>query len=197
MGHMRATLERYGSLGLVLLLLAGGTATIIASCGGGGGGPTGALCSQCGDTDGPCDPTTQVVPGATKPEPCPSVSPGAPGACVTRNLICRRGSTTSQRRCYPANEAGTDVDFFFRCHDEAPGATPVPPTVTPSSTAPTTTPTPSTCGNNILDVGEACDIVNGLVLTNSTCQTFCGTRPVTGFIQCNTDCTIDASNCCP
>lgn len=199
MGSQQRFVERYRSLGLLLLVVAAVTTTIVASCGSGGGGSDGGLCDQCGvSPDGPCQSSAFVVPGATGPEPCPSADTTNPSGCVQRDLICRRQDDSAQQRCYPANEAGTEVDFQFRCDGSRPGGTLVPATLTPTSTALTPTPagTP-VCGNGILDPTEPCEIV-GPLFGGATCNDFCESG--FGTLICTGLCTIDISSCtgpCP
>jgi hypothetical protein len=194
MGSQQRFVERYRSLGLLLLLVAAVMATIVASCGG-GGSSNGGLCEQCGGSDGPCQSSAFVVPGATRPEPCPTA--GA-NLCVQRDLICRRKVDSAQQRCYPANQDGSEVDFQFRCDGSRPGGTLVPATLTPTSTALTPTPagTP-VCGNGVLDPGEQCEIV-GPLFGGATCNDFC--QSGFGTLICSGLCTIDTSACtgpCP
>lgn len=192
MGRTRALLESYRSLGLVLLIVAAFAATIVASCGGGGGSSNGDLCDQCGDDpDGPCQPSGFVVPGATRPEPCPSA--GEPGACVSRTLLCLRGATTSQRRCYPALANSSDhVDPFFRCDGEPPGPTLIPPSSTPTSTALTPTPAATpVCGNAIREGNEQCDSTD---VGGATCESQ-GCDLPGGQLSCRLDCTFNFVTC--
>ena len=88
MGRTRLLIERYGSLGLLLLAMSAVTATIVASCGSGGGdsSSTGALCEQCGESDGLCQQNAFLFPrspqqGAIDAVPCPTPS-GNPNGCV-------------------------------------------------------------------------------------------------------------------
>ena len=104
---------------VLVVLLAAITSAVVTSCGGGGGSSDGALCQQCGDTDGPCQPTALVDLNAEKPVPCST--PPAASSCETRQLICRRKIDSSQQRCFPANQAGTDVESTFRCDGSRPG----------------------------------------------------------------------------
>ena len=134
-------------LKLAVLLL--GIATICAvgvmSCGdGGGGGSDGLLCSQCGDTDGPCVHGTVSIPsGERTPSFC------APDSCNVF-LVCARKLDSSQRRCFPSKHEGVlgEVDLPFECDGARPNpktATPIPMTITPTpgtATATPTTPTP-------------------------------------------------------
>jgi len=68
------------------------TATIVASCGGGGNTSSdGALCQQCGETDGACQQSAWLFPrdpqqGAIDAVPCPTPSSGTDG-CVNLPLI--------------------------------------------------------------------------------------------------------------
>jgi hypothetical protein len=190
MGTMRLLIERYGSLGLLLLAISAVTATIVTSCGGGGGSSNGGLCEQCGDTDGACQATGFVVPDATEPQPCPTVSGGVSG-CKEVALICRRKSDSAQQRCYPIG--GTDSaghpqpDLFFRCDDSRPA----PGTARPEPTL-TLTPTPATtpvCNNGIIEGSEDCDLSN---FNGATCSSVgCGS----GSLSCNSDCTLNTLIC--
>ena len=199
MGRLQPFVYRYRSLGLLLLLIVAVAATIVSSCGSGGGsGSNGDLCSQCGSTDGPCQSTAFIVPGAGKPAPCPTAngSVPAPGpTCVERNLICRRKSDSAQQRCFPADDTGNEVDFFFRCDGSRPGGTLVPQTVTPTATGATPTPagTP-VCGNGILDPGEQCEINLIDPFNGATCADFCSNGGG-GTLVCTSICTIDFSSC--
>src|SRR5689334_9419334 len=102
MGHTRLLIERYGTLGLLLVAIAAATATIVTSCGSGGGGSSseGFVCQQCGDTDGPCQPNAFIFPrpslGVVDAEPCPTPSSGL-GQCVQVGLVCRRKSDSAQQ----------------------------------------------------------------------------------------------------
>ena len=183
--------ERYRTLFFSLLLVVAVAASIISSCGGGGSGPDGGLCSQCGTSDGPCQSTGFIVPGANQPVPCPTAP--APGpTCVERPLICRRKSNSAQQRCFPAasDDPQSDVDFFFRCDGSRPGGTLVPATVTPTTGG---TPTPAStpvCGNGIAEAGEQCD---GADLRGETCDDLC--IGAGGTLTCNGDCTLNFSGC--
>lgn len=197
MGRLQPFVYRYRSLGVLLLLITAMAATIVSSCGG-GSGSNGDLCSQCGSSDGPCQSTGFIVPGAGKPAPCPTAngSVPAPGpTCVERNLICRRKSNSAQQRCFPADDTGLEVDFFFRCDGSRPGGTLVPSTVTPTATGSTPTPagTP-VCGNGILDPGEQCEINLVDPFNGATCGDFC-TNGTGGTLICTSICTIDFSGC--
>jgi len=199
MGRMQPLVYRYRSLGLLLLLITAMAATIVSSCGSGGGsGSNGDLCSQCGSSDGPCQSTAFIVPGAGKPAPCPTAngSVPAPGpTCVERNLICRRKSDSAQQRCFPADDTGNEVDFFFRCDGSRPGGTLVPPPVTPTNTGPTPTPGPAVCGNGIRESPEQCDTND---FGGQACADFCSGPG--GSLVCNGDCTVSLLSCfgpCP
>ncbi len=156
----------------------------------------GGLCAQCGDApDGPCQSSAFILPGANEPRPCPSADTTNPAGCVERTLICRRKSDSAQRRCFPGNEAGTEVDFQFRCDGSRPGATLVPPTLTPTATGATPTPagTP-VCGNGILDPGEQCEVTLANPFGNQTCADFC-LNSIGGSLTCTEFCTIDVTFC--
>jgi hypothetical protein len=183
METFREIIREYRCLVLALLLTTV-TSTGITSCGGGGGSSDGALCQQCGDTDGPCQATACIDPNINEPAPCPTPA-------TTRNLICRRKSDSAQQRCYPANAAGTDVDFNFRCDGSRPGSTPGPVQVTPTpaTPVPTATANAALCGNGILDSLEVCD---GLLLGGRTCGDFCDTAD--GTLICFR-CQLDVSGC--
>lgn len=190
MSRMRLLIERYGSLGLLLLAISAVSATIVASCGSGGGdsSSTGALCEQCGVSDGQCQQTAWLFPRSNSvkaAEPCPTAS-GNPNGCVNLPLICRRESDSAQQRCFPQATAGVnDPDFFFRCHGSRPGQTAQPePTLTLTPT-PATTPV---CNNGVIEGSEQCD----LNAFNDTCASLgCGS----GSLACNSDCTLNTLAC--
>jgi hypothetical protein len=193
METFREMMRAYRWLLLALLSMAAATA-VITSCGGGGssGGTDGALCQQCGDTDGLCQPTGLIVPGANEPAPCPT--PPEPETCEARKLICRRKVDSAQRRCFPANESGTEVDFDFRCDGSRPGATLLPSTATPSPATPvptvTKTPDPNAvCGNGEIEGIEQCDGIN---LNGEACGSFC--QDPGGTLVC-IGCVFDFSQC--
>ncbi len=209
---------------MLLALVALGGGVTISSCGSGGGGSSnGGLCEQCGDTDGPCQPTV-TISGSEATTLCPS---GQTSCDVA--LACFRELSSSQRRCFPSAP-----EFErFECDGErrgGPTATRTPtPTVTPSDTVtptatgetptataetptptaatstpggaptPTITSTPATnlCGNGVLDDDEECD---GKVIDNTgcfedvcTCEDFCADAG--GSLSCNSDCTVNFSKC--
>ena len=188
MGRTRLLIERYGALGLLLLAMSAVTATIVASCGS-GGSSTGALCDQCGQTDGACQLSASLFPRGNDVEdarPCPTAS-GNPNGCVDLPLICRRKSDSAQQRCYPQSTADpSNPDFFFRCDGSRPGGTAQPE---PTGTL---TPTPATtpfCGNGILESGEQCDLND---FGGQTCSSLgCGS----GSLACNSDCTLNTLGC--
>jgi hypothetical protein len=128
---------------LVLLVLATISTIGMMSCGSGGGGSDGGVCSQCGDTDGPCLPGSTVIPSGDR---TPGLICTSPGPCSVM-LVCARELGSAQRRCYPAKgPALSDLDLAFECDGARPNphmATPVPtftgPTLTPGLTV---TPTP-------------------------------------------------------
>jgi cysteine-rich repeat protein len=181
--------EEYGSLGLLLLVVAAVVATVITSCGGGGGGSNGELCDQCGvSPDGPCQASAFVVPGATEPQPCPSVDSTNPNGCVSVPLICRRKVDSAQQRCYPEDPTTNDLDFQFRCDGSRPGGTALPEptqTVTPS---PAGTPV---CGNGTVEGTEQCDTTN-LNGEAADCSSLC---TIGGGILSCTNCLFDFSAC--
>ena len=171
---------------IVVGMLAGAT---ITSCGGSSGGDSnGALCQQCGDTDGPCQPTFQVVPGPDQPAPCNAE--GAANPC-TIELICRRKSDSSQQRCFPKDPSSADVNYQYRCDGSRPGGTAVPvatPTLTPT---PATTAVPQTCNNSIREGTEECDSID---LAGQSCESLCSAPG--GFLSCRAiDCTFNFDNC--
>lgn len=183
MASSREIIREYRWLLLALLLITGISSTL-TSCGGSGDGSSnGELCQQCGDTDGPCQRIGFIVPGANKPEPCPT-PPSTETACVPRSLICRRKSDSAQQRCFPGDPLGSDVDFNFRCDGSRPGGTARPePTVTPTVVVPTATKTPfaaAICGNGVIEGIESCD---GLNLDGNTCGDFC--TDDTGVLSCS------------
>ena len=221
MVRTRAVGNSYWPLGVVLFLIATGSAVFI-SCGS-GGSSNGALCQQCGQTDGPCQPSV-TVSGSDAQMLCPS----GQTSCEIQ-LACFRKLGSAQRRCFPA-----DAQFEqFRCDGErANRVTPSPiltltatPMISPTSTAPTAsatgvtptptqtvpitptpapaqTPTPAAsptpvCGNGTLEGNEECD---GTVIDNSscaadvcTCDDFCDSPG--GTLSCNRDCTVNFSQC--
>jgi hypothetical protein len=143
MDESRDAISRYGVLALALLIVATVSATIISSCGGGGGSDSnGALCEQCGETDGACQTNFTVEPGPDQPSPCADAA--APNPCPL-TLICRRKSDSAQQRCYPrgADSNGhADVNYQWVCDGSRPGGTAVPePTLTavPTNTSATGT----------------------------------------------------------
>ncbi|MCC6765181.1 MAG: hypothetical protein IT293_11000 [Deltaproteobacteria bacterium] len=138
----------------VVLVIAAVSATAM-SCGGGGGSggdSNGALCEQCGDSDGPCQETA-VTTGDDRPAGC-TTDP------CTVQLRCVRKVDSGQRRCFPQNPSTGELDFRYECDGSrpiesfAPTLTPTPTktptpeaTLTPSATAPTPTgATPTTTG---------------------------------------------------
>jgi hypothetical protein len=220
MARTRDAGSRLWARGVVLFLVAAGSAALI-SCGS-GGSSNGGLCEQCGQTDGPCQPSV-TVSGSDAQTLCPS----GQTSCDIQ-LACFRKLGSAQRRCFPA-----DAQFEqFRCDGEranrqtpSPILTPTPtPTLAPTSTGPTaratgvtptqtasapsaptstpTTPTPApsptaVCGNGILEGDEECD---GTVIDNSscaadvcTCDDFCDNPG--GTLSCNADCTVNFSQC--
>jgi len=189
MGQTRLLIERYGTLGLLLVAIAAASATIVASCGSGGGSSDGALCQQCGDTDGPCQDNAFIFPrpadGVIDAQPCPTPSSGL-GSCIEVGLICRRKSDSSQQRCFPRSATDpTNPDFFYRCDGSRPGGTAVPEptdTVTPS---PAATAQPI-CGNNIVEAGEQCD-GNSVACSDLGCGS--------GVVTCNINCTFNTLAC--
>jgi hypothetical protein len=187
MVRVRELIGRYGVLCTLLALVALGSAATISSCGGDSSGTEGALCQQCGATDGPCQDSVEVS-GSDAETLCPGQS-----SCEVA-LACLRQLDSAQRRCFPA-----DIQFeLFECDGgralhPSPTATPtvtVTPTgiLTPTSTAetptataatptptgetptatsatstaaspetPTPTPTGNLCGNGVIDDDEECD----------------------------------------
>jgi hypothetical protein len=143
-------ISRYGALAAALLVVATLSATVITSCGSGGGNSdsNGALCEQCGETDGPCQTEFSVAPGPSQPPPCNvEPSPGDTAGCHV-TLICRRESDSAQQRCFPQDPrpGNTDPNFQWECKGHRAGGTAVPePTLTPvpTNTAVTPTPTPT------------------------------------------------------
>ena len=188
MKTFQGIVREYRWLGLALLIAAVAS-TVITSCGGGGGSSDGALCQQCGETDGPCQATASIDARIINdPAPCPSPEP-SPG-CVERSLICRRKLDSAQQRCYPGNDATTqtNVDTNFKCDGSRPGGTarpvPTPATPTPTQTA------ASLCGNGILDGLEVCDDTN---LGGKSCGNFCIGEG--GTLRCTDACRFDFLEC--
>ena len=70
MARTRASGSSYRALVVVLLLVGAGNVALITSCGS-GGSSNGGLCEQCGDTDGPCQPSVPVS-GSDAQMLCPS-----------------------------------------------------------------------------------------------------------------------------
>lgn len=108
--------------------------TTIVSCGGGDGSTDGDLCSQCGDSDGPCIPEVEVS-GGDRPDFCGTTDP------CTVELRCLRKLDSGQRRCFPADPVTNALDVDYRCDGSRPN-----PSVAPTTTAtasPTFTPSPS------------------------------------------------------
>jgi len=216
MARRSERVHAYRSLGVVVVMVTVVAAAVISSCGGGGGGggSSGELCSQCGDTDGPCIPTVEYTPDPSLPPPCdgqpvPTCSPvpaTTASACVpgpastastcSVNLICRRKSDSSQQRCFPANPnlpaAAPDVNYQWRCDGSRPGGTPRPEPTGTLSVTPSTAVTPSLCGNLVVDAGEQCDgSANG-----ATCEGFGCTTPLNSLgVTCSANCTFDVSGC--
>lgn len=160
---------------LMPLVLVALTAAVMSSCSGSDGDSNGALCEQCGVTDGPCQQNFTVVPGPDAPPPCDR--PDAPNPCPVE-LICRRKADSSQQRCYPKDPASDDVNYDFRCDGSRPGETPRPqPTVT---VTPSPQPTAvAECGNGVQEGDEECD---GTDLNNAECSDFCD--PPGGTLAC-------------
>ncbi len=202
----------YRSLGVVVFAVAAIAAAVISSCGGGGSGSSGELCSQCGDTDGPCIPTVEYTPDPSLPPPCdaqpvPTCSPvpattssvcapGTPQPLCTVHLICRRKSDSSQQRCFPADPTrpanSPEVNFQWRCDGSRPGGTAVPAPTGTESVTPSTAATPTTCGNGVVDSGEQCDGNNN----GRTCESFGCTTPLNGSgVTCNSNCTFNVTGC--
>lgn len=150
METFQVTMREYRWLGLAVFFVAIAS-TLLVSCGEGGSASSsdGALCQQCGASDGPCQDTASIVPGADRPAPCPT-PPSTNPACVERQLICRRKTDSAQQRCFPANGSGSDVDFAFRCDGSRPGGTSRPDPVTPTPTTPTVTPSPDPTSTIVL-----------------------------------------------
>jgi len=195
MGRTRLLIERYGALGLLLLAMSAVTATIVASCGSGGGdsSSTGALCEQCGASDGACQQSAWLFPrdpqqGAIDAVPCPTPSSGTDG-CVNLPLICRRKSDSAQQRCYPQSTADpSNPDFFFRCDGSRPGGTARPEPTQTATPIPAATATPA-CGNGLAEGNEQCDFPD---LRGQTCSSL---GCVNGVLSCNSDCTFNTLAC--
>lgn len=117
---------------LVLLLIGMVAGAALTSCGGGGsdGDSNGALCEQCGDTDGPCQPTVETS-GNDRPSGC-TTDP------CTVELRCVRKVDSGQRRCFPVDPSTDQLDFDYKCDGSRPIAS-YAPTLTPSA-SPTPTP---------------------------------------------------------
>jgi hypothetical protein len=196
MERTRVSGNEYWSLVALLLLVAAVCVSAVTSCGG-GGSSNGGLCEQCGvSPDGPCQKTAFVVPGATEPQPCPSVDSTNPNGCVSVDLICRRKVDSAQQRCYPVDTLDPkNPDFNFRCDGSRPGGTAIPrPTLTPTAiSSPTSTKTPdasASCGDGIIEGLEDCD---GDALDDKSCDDFCDSDA--GTLVCAGDCAFDTSQC--
>jgi hypothetical protein len=213
MARARACGSSYGALAVVLLLVGAGSAILIASCGS-GGSSNGGLCEQCGDTDGPCQPSVPVS-GSDAQMLCPS----GQTSCDVQ-LTCLRKLGSAQRCCFPA-----DPQFDqFRCdgaraNRSIPTMTLSPTTTatpTPSPTSTSVTPTSSTtpagttsagtpgatlsptpvptaapaCGNGVVEDFEECD---GADLDEEDCDTLCDEGG--GTLTCTASCSFDFSRC--
>ncbi len=192
MGRTRLLIERYGALGLLLLAMSAVTATIVASCGGGGdSSSTGALCEQCGASDGACQQSASLFPRGNDVEdarPCPTAS-GNPNGCVDLPLICRRKSDSAQQRCYPQSTADpSNPDFFFRCDGSRAGGTARPEPTQTATPIPAATATP-VCGNGVAEGNEQCDLGD---LRGQTCSSL---GCISGVLSCNSDCTLNTLAC--
>lgn len=201
MGRTLLLAQRYGSLVLILGLIATATTVTVSSCGS-GGSSNGALCEQCGSTDGPCQDHGFVFhfpadSGVHDAEPCPTAASGQLNGCDQVPLICRRKSDSSQQRCFPQHADGSDPtnpDFNFRCDGSRPGGTAVPEPTDTLTPTPATTPV---CGNGIIEGTEECDTGN---LGGKTCFSVCGTSGIGTGLTCNFDCTLNVVGCgvpCP
>lgn len=150
MGDRRET----RAFAVVLLLIGVVSTAVISSCGGSGsdGSSNGALCEQCGDTDGPCQ-SSVVTTGDDRPSGCT-------GDPCTVDLRCTRKVDSGQRRCFPVDPSTDQLDFRYECDGSrpiesfaptlTPSTTPTlspQATVSPTSTGPTATaPTPTATG---------------------------------------------------
>jgi len=128
MGRTRVAGDDYWILGALLLAVLAASTIAITSCGS-GGTSNGGLCEQCGQTDGPCQPSV-TVSGSDAQVLCQSGE-----TSCTVQLGCLRKLDSAQRRCFPL-----DAKFEqFRCDGaradrSTPGPTTTPvPTVTPKS----------------------------------------------------------------
>jgi hypothetical protein len=183
---------------LLPLVVVALTAVVMSSCGSGGGDSNGALCEQCGSTDGPCQERVEVEREPDAPAPCNSPAPiteGSPSPCFVE-LICRRKADSAQQRCFPKDPSSAtgEVNFQFRCDGSRAGGTAVPePTLTPT---PAATSVPQECGNNEQEGTEECD---GTDLNGASCLSE-GCDPGTGSLSCRVngvanECTFNFEGC--
>ena len=132
-------------LAIAIVWIALALTPMLWSCGSsGGGGTNGALCDECGATDGPCVSPFFLVAGSDEERRlCEGVS-GNPNECSIR-LTCVRKLDSAQRLCFPIEE-----DRAFECDGERAGATPGPTTTpSPSATAsPSGSSSPSPSGSS-------------------------------------------------
>ncbi len=218
MARVRKSWIRHGKLCALLALVTLGSA-VVSGCGSGGGGSSnGGLCEQCGDTDGPCQPSV-TVSGNNATALCS----GQPSCDVA--LACFRELDSAQRRCFPAAPEFERFECDGHRHRGTPTpvatVTPIPSatptaistqvTATPTSLTPTPTVTPTltvtpgpnptatpVCGNGVLEEGEECDgsNVNPDCLADDdvcTCEDFCSDAG--GTLSCNANCTFNFSQC--
>jgi hypothetical protein len=211
--------RRVWSRTVMMVAIASGIA-LTSGCGSGGGGGSsdGLLCQQCGQSDGPCRQLVTVT-GSDAQALCSS----GQTSCEVQ-LACFRKLGSAQRRCFPA-DARFEQFECDGARANRNTATPIPSTtptpsgsVTPTATGPTPTgatptstaspgvtatfgptpePTPSGCGNGVLDDDEECD--NNIIDNTScfedvcTCEDFCDDAG--GTLSCNADCTVNFTKC--
>ena len=201
MGRTRP-LTQYGSIGLLVIFLAAAIATVVTSCGGGGGDDsTGALCDQCGVTDGACQDRAFVFPGSGVRDavPCPTGDNGDLNGCIPVGLLCRRQSDSAQQRCYPLPQttppSNANPDFDFRCDGSRPGGTVLPPPTATVSVTPTPGPAKTNdpnavCGDGTIEGLEDCEGTN---LGGKTCGNVCDAPG--GVLSCGINCRFVFTGC--
>lgn len=157
MSNTDAGTREYPTLMFLLAVALIGSALTVASCGS-GSSSDGALCDQCGESDGFCQgelgiPQLRVTADTTLP--CDGDDVIA-GTTVARpcdlTLTCLRKLDSAQRRCFPIA-----YDPQFRCDGARPDLGEL------------------FCGNNELDPGEDCD--DGNTVDTDACRNDCTLPP--------------------